>query len=94
VAIRYFIDPLTDLPHIYRHNVTEDEVEWVLADSDDDFASGNVREAMGRTQAGRAIMVVYRNLGEDILVITAYQLEGKDLAAFRRRRRRRWNRRR
>jgi len=29
--IRYYIDPETGLPHIYNHNVTEAEVEEVLA---------------------------------------------------------------
>jgi hypothetical protein len=27
---RYYIDPETGLPHIYRHNVSENEVEDVL----------------------------------------------------------------
>ena len=29
--IRYYIDPATELPHICNHDVTEDEVEEVLA---------------------------------------------------------------
>ena len=29
--IRYYIDPETGSPHIYNHNVTESEVEDVLA---------------------------------------------------------------
>ena len=28
--VRYFIDPETEAPHIYRHGVTEDDVEEVL----------------------------------------------------------------
>ncbi|MCZ7404966.1 MAG: hypothetical protein O8C67_08555 [Candidatus Methanoperedens sp.] len=28
--IRYYIDPETGLPHIYRHDVSEDEVKDVL----------------------------------------------------------------
>ena len=28
--VRYYIDPETELPHIYRHDVTEQEVEEVL----------------------------------------------------------------
>jgi hypothetical protein len=30
VDVRYYIDPETNQPHIYRHAVTEDEVEEVL----------------------------------------------------------------
>jgi len=28
--IRYYVDPETGLPHIYKHGVDEDEVEEVL----------------------------------------------------------------
>jgi hypothetical protein len=28
--IRYFVDPETGLPHIYRHGVAEEDVENVL----------------------------------------------------------------
>jgi hypothetical protein len=30
MEIRFHIDPETDLPHIYEHGVTEDEVRVVL----------------------------------------------------------------
>ena len=30
MKIRFYIDPETELPHIYRHDVREDEVEDVL----------------------------------------------------------------
>lgn len=29
--VRYYIDPATELPHIYNHSVSEEEVEEVLA---------------------------------------------------------------
>jgi len=32
VEIRFYIDPETGEPHIYRHNVSEEEVEGVSAD--------------------------------------------------------------
>ena len=31
MQIRYYIDPVTDLPHIYNHDVSEHEVEDILA---------------------------------------------------------------
>jgi uncharacterized DUF497 family protein len=50
----------------------------------------NSRFALGQSQAGRYLKVVYapRNQGEGIFVITAYELRGKELRAYRRRRRR------
>ncbi len=30
MKIRFYIDPETELPHIYRHEVSEDEVKDVL----------------------------------------------------------------
>lgn len=34
--IRFYIDPETDLPHIYNHNVFENEVEEILASPSED----------------------------------------------------------
>ena len=36
MKVRYFIDPTTDVPHIYNHDVSEAEVEDVLAHSEED----------------------------------------------------------
>ena len=30
MKLRYYIDSETELPHIYRHNISEDEVEEIL----------------------------------------------------------------
>ena len=35
--IRYYIDPETELPHLYRHGVAEQEVEEVLRRPDSLF---------------------------------------------------------
>jgi hypothetical protein len=42
--VRYYIDPEMGLPHIYNHNVTEDEVEEVLARPGEDRQGMRVRE--------------------------------------------------
>lgn len=34
--IRYYLDPETRLPHVYNHNVVENEVEAVLAGPGED----------------------------------------------------------
>ena len=89
--IRYYIDPETGEPHIYRHNVREDEVEDVLRRPGEDRPGDkDARIAIGQTDAGRHLRVVYVPglIPQSVFVITAYDLVGKPLAAYRRRRRR------
>ena len=86
--IRFYIDPATGVPHIYNHNVGEAEVEESLANRDEDRPGDkNSRIAIGRTDAGRVLRIVYvRDPKPDsIFVVTAYELDGKPLLAFRRR---------
>lgn len=88
MKIRFYIDPTTSLPHIYNHQVDETEVKEVLTNSNEDRpGTKNSRVAIGRTEAGRILRVIYvRDPKPDrVFVITAYTLEGKPLAAFRRR---------
>jgi hypothetical protein len=90
--IRYYIDPETGLPHIYNHSVTESEVEDVLASPGEDRQGyEGARIAIGQTEAGRYLRVIYVPDPEpgSVFVITAYELRGKALTAYRRRRRRR-----
>ena len=89
--IRYYIDPETELPHIYRHDVEETEVEEVLSDPGEDRPGREgSRVAMGRTSDGRYLRVIYvpDPAPNSVFVITAYELQGKPLTAYRRRRRR------
>jgi len=89
--IRFFIDRQTDLPHIYEHRVSEDEVEEILVNAAEDRpGKEGSRVALGRTSAGRFLRVIYVPHPEpnSLFVITAYELKGKPLAAFRRRHRR------
>ena len=90
--IRYYIDSDTGLPHIYNHDVTEGEAEHVLLHPGEDRpgAEGS-RIALGQTKAGRYLRVVYVPDPDprSVFVITAYELTGKALLAYRRRRPRR-----
>ena len=89
--LRFYIDPETDLPHIYGHQVDEREVEDVMrAPGEDRPGREDSRVAIGQTRAGRYIRVIYVPDPEpdSVFVITAYQLTGKPLMAYRRRRRR------
>lgn len=89
---RYYIDHDTGRHHIYKHGVNESEVEYVLYNPGEDRpgASGS-RVAIGKTEAGRHLRVIYvpDKEPDSVFVITAYELTGKPLLAYRRRRRRR-----
>ena len=88
MKIRYYIDPENGLPHIYRHYVRENEVEDVLQKPVEDRpGKENSRIAIGQTQGGRYLRVIYVPDPEpdSIFVITAYELSGKPLKAYRRR---------
>jgi hypothetical protein len=89
--IRYYIDSETDQPHIYNHGVDEQEVEDVLKGPGEDRPGRDgSRIAIGQTRAGRHLRVIYVSDPEpdSVFVITAYDLVGKPLVAYRRRRRR------
>ena len=89
--LRFYIDPETGLPHIHRHQVYEEEVEEVLSEPGEDGPGREgSRIAIGQTRAGRNLRIIYVPDPEpdSIFVITAYQLTGKPLLAYRRRRRR------
>lgn len=91
VDLRFYLDPETGEPHIYGHGVSEDEVEEVLRYPGDDFPGRrNSRIALGQTDAGRYLQVVYVPDPDrhSLFVVTAYDLRGKALAAYRSRRKR------
>ena len=89
--IRFYMDRNTGLSHIYNHHVNEDEVEDVLRHPGEDRpgAEGS-RVALGQTRAGRHLRVIYvpDPQPDSLFVITAYELRGKPLKAYRQRRRR------
>jgi len=90
--IRFYTDPETRLPHIYKHHVREIEVEDVLRKPGEDRpGKENSRIAIGQTKGGRYLRVIYVPDPEpdSVFVITAYELKGKPLKAYRRRSRRR-----
>jgi len=89
--LRFYIDPETGLPHIYGHGVSEIEVEELMwKPGEDRSGRDDSCIAIGQTQAGRYLRVIYvPDTGTDgIFVITAYELTGKPLTAYRRRKRR------
>ncbi len=90
--VRFYIDPETGLPHIYGHGVEEYEVWDVLVSSDEDrLGRDGARISIGQTRGGRYLRVIYVPDPDlyNVFVVTAYELRGRALAAFRRRMRRR-----
>ena len=93
--IRFYRDSETGLPHIYDHGVTENEVEEILLNPSEDWLGRRkTRNALGQTQSGRYLQVVYVRdpKPNSVFVITAYELTGKPLTAYRRRQRRKGRR--
>ena len=91
MQLRFYIDPETGAPHIYRHHVSESEVEEVLAGAGEDRPGREgARVAIGRTLSGRLLRVVYvpDPQPDSCFVITSFELHGKAALAYRRRRRR------
>jgi hypothetical protein len=92
MELRFWKDPETELPHIYDHGVTEEEVRQVLSRPRLNLrGGGNSRSIMGKTSAGRYLKVVFvpDADGASGFVVTAYELRGKGLRAYRRATRRR-----
>ena len=93
--VRFYLDPETGEPHILRHGISEEEAEHVLRNPGEDRPGREgSRVALGQTRAGRYLRVIY--VGdpepESLFVITAYELRGKPLVAYGRRRRRKGRR--
>lgn len=92
MELRFYIDPETGESHIHQHGVSEEEVQQVLESPADELGGRNdSRIALGQTESGRTLQVVYvPDPGRrSAFVITAYDLRGKALIAYRRRRRQR-----
>lgn len=76
--------------HIYNHGVNENEVKSVLKKPGEDRPGREgSRVAIGQTKTGRHLRVIYvpDPVPDSIFVITAYDLTGKLLKAYKRRRR-------
>jgi hypothetical protein len=95
MKVRFYVDPETGDPHIYKHGIDEEEVIDVLSSPGEDRPGREgSRIAIGRTRTGRYLRVIYvpDPAPESVFVITAYELRGKPLFAYRRRLRRKGRR--
>ena len=91
MQIRYYIDEESELPHIYSHGITEDDVAEALTNAAEEISGhSGARIAIGTTKGGKHVKVVYVPEESGVFVITALQLKGKPLRAFRKRMRKRF----
>jgi hypothetical protein len=88
VNIRYNLDSDTGLPHMYQHDVSEEEVEEVIGHpTETRRGEGDSIVLIGKTWRGRFLRVIasFDADRQGVFVITAYDLRGKALKALRRR---------
>jgi hypothetical protein len=91
--VRFYIDPESGEPHVYKHGVSEEEAIYVIQNPGEDrVGQEGARVAIGQTEGGRYLRVIYVPEPGGAFVITAYELAGKPLIAYRRRRRRKGRR--
>ncbi len=91
MQIRYHLDPATGLPHIYEHEVSEQEIEDILGQPLQDIRGrDDSRISIGQTRDGRYLKVIYvpDPVPDSVFVISAYELGSKAKRAIRRWRRR------
>jgi hypothetical protein len=66
MEVRFHYDPDTELPHIYNHGVTEDEVLEIFRGAPMQLrGQRGALFALGQTFAGRYLKVVYRQNSKD-----------------------------
>jgi hypothetical protein len=89
--VEFYIDPDTEEPHIARHGVETWEAIYVLENAEAGYnVRGGTHVAIGQTQSGRYLRVIYRRLDDGgVRIITAFDLPEKAKRALRRRRRKR-----
>jgi hypothetical protein len=91
MELRFWINPETDLPHIFDHGVAQEEVRQVLSRTGEELPGRDrSRIRLGQTEGGRYLQVVYvpDAVGDGAFVVTAFELTPKAKQAFRRRQRR------
>ena len=83
---RFHIDPETGDPHIHRHGITESEVADVLRRPGED-RPGREGSRVAIRERARCLRIIYvpDPKPDSVFVITAYEMVGKPLAAYRRR---------
>ncbi len=88
MELRFKRDKEAGEPHIYGHGVSEAEVSQAIANrSESHIGRRGARIAIGRTDAGRTLRVIYvpDPGGASGYVVTAYDLPPKSAWSYRKR---------
>ena len=60
MKVRFYVDPVTGMPHIHNHEVDEEEVLEALENTAEDRAGREgSRIALGQTTSGRYLRVIF-----------------------------------
>ena len=82
MKIKYYIDPDTNEPHIYKHEVEKAEIMDFFTEIKyfEFIRKDKSFESYGRLKTGRYLQVAYRKERDNtIFVITAYDIEDKEI---------------
>lgn len=84
MKFRFYIDPDTNEPHVYKHEVKEQEIIEVFTERSyfERIRQDGSFEAIARTDQRRFLRIAFRRTGEEIFIITAYDIEDKETIAF------------
>lgn len=92
MLLEFYLDPETEEPHIFKHGVSEEEVEEVLSGEGIRWNTEDGKVVVvGKTDDGHFLQVVFvepDTPDEPTFVITAYRPKKELIAAYRRRMRR------
>lgn len=91
MQVRFYYDGETGEPHLHKHGITQAEaVEALESSLEDRPGRDGSRIALGRTESGRYIRVVYIPDPDDnsVFVVTACDLKSREKQALARRMRR------
>ena len=85
--LRFHLDQAGQ-PHMWKHNVSVEEVAHILRDPLESIKGrGASIIAIGRTRAGRYLKVIYSpdDVGDGIFVISAFDVSRRQIRALKKR---------
>jgi len=84
LKFRFYIDPETSEPHVYKHEVKEQEIIEIFTERSyfERIRQDGSFEAIARTSSRRYLRIAFRRTEEEFFIITAYDIEDKETIAF------------
>jgi len=85
VKFRFYVDPDSQEPHIYKHQVTEQEIVEIFTARSyfERLRADGSYELIARLRSARCLRVAYRKFDSNgIFVITAYDIIDREVIQF------------